>query len=430
MSGLSSPEGGPRLLAILTLRRTRAVVRSRGGRLVVAGIALAYAFIALLAGYMLEFARTGASGVSAEVLTNRYSPAWWNYPAVLVVAPGGVLALPFLATVAMVVVSMGVGLGMGAGLILAVRFVRSWRTVKASGGTGSPLAGLTPAMVAVLTLGACCSTSAAAAGGIGAIAEASGTTYNQILLNSWYLNVFQVAVLGLALIAQEQLIAVYGNLLGTSAETPRRVPNATRRAASRVGAPVHALRLFLVIAGTLWTLSLLVELAAPSAGAPIAGRVFGEIYQHGFIGVAAIAAGLLPGVLRGAVAQPRLHRFVRVGRALLLVGGASIAVGVPPPVCGWGVYGLGNEVLGAGGIPASLGGILPPGGIGPSTDVVIAAVYATLGVVTMLLALYPGDVLRRLAGDERMPTSVPAEGTAESSERRGPVGRPEPVDTA
>ncbi len=430
MSGPSSPQGGPRLLSILTLRRTRAVVRGRGGRLAVAGIALAYVFIALLAGYMLEFARTGASGVSVEVLTNRYSPAWWNYPALLVVAPGGVLALPFLATVAMVLVSMGVGLGMGAGLILEVRFVRSWRTVKASGGTASPLAGLTPAMVAVLTLGACCSTSAAAAGGIGAIAEASGTTYNQILLNSWYLNVFQVAVLGLALIAQEQLIAVYGNLLGTSSEASQRVPDATRRAASTVRGPVPAVRLFLIVTGTLWTLSLLVQLAAPSAGAPLTGRIIGAIYQHGFIGVAAIAAGLLPGSVRRAVTQPKLQRFVRGGRALLLVGGASIAVGVPPPVSGWGVYGLGNEVLGAAGVPARLGGVPPPGGFGAPMDLFVAAIYATLGIATILFALYPCEVLRRLTGDGTTPTSGPVASSAGSTGARDPAGRPEPADTA
>ncbi|HXQ79061.1 MAG: hypothetical protein WB788_02290 [Thermoplasmata archaeon] len=208
-----------RLLSLLTLRRTRGLLRSRRAKSVAIVIAVAYGFIALLAGYMLQIVPTGASGTTARVLTNSYSPAWWNYPAVLVVTPGGILVLPFLATVSMVLVSIGVGVGMGAGLLLATQFFRTWKLARAGRGLVSPLAGLTPAMVALLTLGACCSTSAAAAGSIGAIAEVSGTSYDQILLNSWILNVFQVAVLGIALLAQEYLIGVFSSLAKSGAET-------------------------------------------------------------------------------------------------------------------------------------------------------------------------------------------------------------------
>ncbi|HKN06862.1 MAG TPA: hypothetical protein VJ021_04570 [Thermoplasmata archaeon] len=214
----TSPSRGSRLVSLLTLHRTRAILRSRRGRWVATSIGVVYGFVALLAGYMLQIVPTGASGTSAQVLTNSYSPAWWNYPAVLVVTPGGILVLPFLATVSMVLVSIGVGVGMGAGILLAARFFRTWKLARAGRGLASPLAGLTPAMVALLTLGACCSTSAAAAGSIGAIAEVSGTSYDQILLNSWILNVFQVAVLGIALIAQEYLIGVFSNLAKSGAE--------------------------------------------------------------------------------------------------------------------------------------------------------------------------------------------------------------------
>jgi len=168
---------------------------------------------------MLQVGPTGASGTTVTVLTNSPSPAWWNYPALVVITPGGILALPFLATLSMVLMSVGVGVGMGAGLVLATRLVRSWRTARASGGLASSLAGLTPAMVALLTLGACCSTSAAAVGAIGALAEAGGTSYNEILLNSWALNLAQLAVLGVALLAQEQLIRVYGNLVEPSSRS-------------------------------------------------------------------------------------------------------------------------------------------------------------------------------------------------------------------
>jgi hypothetical protein len=199
--------------SLLTLRRTRAEVRGVRAKLAVTAIAVGYGFVALLAGYMLEFVRTGASTPTVAVLTNPYSPAWWNYPALIVVTPGAVLVLPLLATISMAVVSIGVGLGMGAGLLVAIRFFRSWRAARTMEGQVPLLAGMTPAMVALLTLGACCSTSAAAAGALGAVASITGTTTSEILLHSWILNVFQMVVLAAALLAQEVLIGLYAALL-------------------------------------------------------------------------------------------------------------------------------------------------------------------------------------------------------------------------
>ncbi|MFZ0699809.1 MAG: hypothetical protein WAN74_06450 [Thermoplasmata archaeon] len=405
LGNAATPARRSRLFALLSLRQTRAVVRNPRARVLVASIAIVYAVIALFAGYMLELGPTGASGTTVQVLTNSYSPAWWNYPALLIVAPGGVLALPFLATVSMVLVALGVGLGMGAGLLLAVGFFRSWRSVRAGSGSVPSLAGLTPAMVAILTLGACCSTGAAAAGGIGAIADVSGTSYNQLLQNSWYLNVFQVAVLALALIAQEQLITIYGSLAGPTQRTTSTAPgsaSSTPRAVVR--GPVLALRLFLVIAGTLWALSLLIEVAAPSTAAPVAGLVVGGLLQHGLVGVTAVAAGLLPTILTGAFLKRTANRFDRAYRALLLVCGASVVMVVPPPLDSWGIYGLGNEILGAAGVPASFGGVLVPGGSGVGIGLAVAAVYAVLGIFVMVLALVPRSVLRRLVG--RMEESI------------------------
>jgi len=227
-----TPPRRSRLVGLLTLRRTRAVLRSRRGRALAVSIAAIYGFIALLAGYMLQIVPTGASGTTVRVLTNSYSPAWWNYPAILVVTPSGVVVLPFLSTISMVLVSIGVGVGMGAGILLASQFFRTWKLARAGRGLASPLAGLTPAMVALLTLGACCSTSAAAAGSIGAIAEVSGTSYDQILLNSWILNVFQVVVLAIALVAQEYLIGVFSNLAKPGAQPRSNAPEQAARSHS------------------------------------------------------------------------------------------------------------------------------------------------------------------------------------------------------
>jgi hypothetical protein len=218
-----SESRGKRLISLLTLKHTRATLRGGRGRMIATSIAIFYGSIALIAGFMLQVGPTGASGTTVRILTNSYSPAWWNYPAVLVTTPGGILVLPCASTISMALVAIGVGVGMGAGILLAARFLRSWKEARGRGGLVSPLAGLTPAMVAALTLGACCSTSAAAAGSIGAIATVSGTSYDQVLLNSWILNVFQVVVLAIALIAQEMLIGVYSDLLEGGPQSRRGV---------------------------------------------------------------------------------------------------------------------------------------------------------------------------------------------------------------
>jgi len=379
----------------------------------VVAIALSYGVLALLAGYMLEFVRTGSSGVTVEVLSNPYSPAWWNYPALIVISPGGVLALPFFATISMVIVSIGVGLGMGAGLLVAVRFFRTWKAARTGGRSATSLAGMTPAMVAVLTLGACCSTSAAAAGGIGAVAVASGTTYDQLLLNSWFLNVFQIVVLAVALLAQEMLISVYDSLLQSSPNAGPAALSGPRRSEYRGRAPVLALRAFLLIAGTLWALSLLIDVAAPATAAPGAAVVLGGLFQHVLLGVTAIAVGLTPVTLMGTPARNLPRPLVRAVRALLLAAGASVVVGVPPPLNGWGLSGFGNDLLGALGVPAGLGGAVPPGGAGLALDLGVAAVYGLVGAFVMLLALFPHSILRKLAaGPEGTTRSLEAQALA------------------
>jgi hypothetical protein len=230
------------------------------------------------------------------------------------------------------------------------------------------------------------------------VAVASGTSYDQILLNSWFLNVFQIMVLGIALIAQELLIGIYAGLVKTvPTEAPSPV-EAPRSAARRFRAPVLAIRVFFIVAGTLWVLSGLVGLTAHASSATFPGFLVGDLLQHGFVGVIAIAAGLTPSLLLGLSTQDQRARVVRAGRALLLVGGASIAVGVPPPLTGWGLSGFGNYLLGAVGVPTRMGGVMPPGGGGVVLDLGIASLYALLGVLAVLLALYPDRMLREFGG--------------------------------
>ncbi len=382
--------------SLLTLRRTRATLRGPKGVSIALTVAILYGFIALLAGGMLEFFRTGATGTTVEVVTNSYSPAWWDYPGLLVVAPGGVLGLPFLATVSMIVVSAGVGVGMGAGLLVAVRIVRSWRSSRAAGASANALAGLTPAMVALLTLGACCSTTAAAAAGIGVVAVASGATLDLVLVNSWFLNLFQIVVLGLALLAQEELLTLYSGLLPvTPSGEDRAAPHAAPQI-RRPRVPVLGLRILLTAAGTLWGLSVLLALADPPAQAPYGAYDLLELLQRGPPGIAAVIAGLFPGLFAAWALRPGQKPRTTIFRGLLLLAGATVVFGVPPPLTGWGVYGLGNEVLAAAGTPSSLGGVAFPAG----DQLAFSILSAGMGLFALLMALVPRRMLRMLGGED------------------------------
>lgn len=198
--------------SVLSLRRTRALLRGSNARLVAIVIGGTYAILALFAGSMLQVGPTRASGMTVQLLENPVSHQWWNYPAVFVVAPGGVLVLPWFATVTMVLVSVGVGCGMAAGLSTALRLLRGARRERPSGGVASVLAGISPALVALLALGACCSTTAVAAGDLGALTAVTGIRVAGLTLNPWCLDLIEVAVLGCALLGQEALLVVYARL--------------------------------------------------------------------------------------------------------------------------------------------------------------------------------------------------------------------------
>ncbi len=429
---------------LLALLHTRDLLRSRGAKALAVGIGVAYALISLYAGLMLEFLPEKVSGLTVQVLSNPYAQASWDYPALLVEWPGGILVLPYLATLSMIVVATGVGIGMGAGVVLASRLLSDRRAERSGAGPGtgavSLTAGMTPAMIALLTLGACCSTSAAAAAGIGAVAQASGTTYDAVLANSWFLNVFQIAILGVALLAQEHLLAIFGDLSPQStperrrSRTPRDAPDPSAngrptgalassrdRDRSHAGTAerrqrwprwvVGAFRALLLIAGTLWSLSVLIEWALPAAPGAETALVVGGILQRPFVGLTAVAAALFPAVLVTLAARPGLKGLVPIYRVLLLVCGLSLAVGVPPPLTGWGLAGLGNEVLGAEGVPASMGGARLPALSAPMLGLTWALFYALLGCFSILLALRPKGLLSLLREPE-LSSAVVTEATA------------------
>ncbi|HUI38549.1 MAG TPA: hypothetical protein VLY85_02850 [Thermoplasmata archaeon] len=408
------------ILATATLERTRRLIARPGGRGMAIFLGTVYALGSMLIGQMLILARNAGSHF-AVILWSGNGAQSWNYPALLVSASWGVLTLPFFATLAMLVVSAGVWIGMSASVLLVIRVVRERRLAPGGPASLSALTGLTPALFALLTLGACCSTTAATTAGIALIAQSSGTQVGSLLYNNWYLGVFQIAVLWVALMAQEELLGVYGRLRGASDLDPAHAPMAAART-PYLGA---ALRAVLLVAGLTWALWLLAEWTALPPPVPSAWTWVGWIGEHVLLAGLAISVGLFPGALWRAIERGARSLLERPLRGVVLAFGAVQLVGTPPPISGWGWYGLVNEVLGAAGVPGTLGGVEPTFAPGVALYLSWALQFGLVGAFAVAAAVAPrrtiGFVLPRgrFAPD---PSAAPPARTS-SSDRGDAIGR-------
>ncbi len=195
---------------------------------------------------------------------------WWNYPYIYAVAPWGYLEIPFFTGISMLLVAVGVGLGMAVAVLLTLSLLRPTAAGAARSKAVGAATGLTPAMIGLVTLGACCSTTAAASAGVGLVAQASGTSVNNLLLNNWYLGAFQIVIVWSALVAQELLLTVYGGLFGLSG-----VNGSAGRAPPTAGGLRYiagaGLRVVLVAGGLLWALTVLAEWTTISPGSAGSG---------------------------------------------------------------------------------------------------------------------------------------------------------------
>jgi hypothetical protein len=405
------------LLSVLALYRMRRLIRRPVYLALGAGIAAVYAFFSMLQGGMLVVYPATSGPLPPPQLFWSGAP-WWNFPAILIVEPTWALYLPLLLTVTMLFAAAGVGLGMAVAVRLAVQLIRRRGKELAQPTALGSLAGLTPAMIGLLLLGACCSISVGAIAGIGTVAQVSGSNIDNVLLNSWYLGLFELGVLYAALVAQEELLTVYGGLfgfgpaLGLTAEEAARRPTFDRRAAvAAVG------RVALVAGGLTWILSMSTYWFEPTwfgpvPPAPSTALWLSFLFQH-----------LVPGGLALGVAffPTRVHRWAvratgraRIARGVLLVSGLSLLAWLPAPIASAGVVGLPNEILGQFGAPAAWGGILPPT-LGPVALAFRWGVqYGLLGALALALALAPARVSGAFLGGSaagrasgRAPTAQP-----------------------
>lgn len=270
---------------VLRFARTRALLAGPRARLLALGVAIVYLALSLVAGGMVRPAEAG------PVVGPQLTLGSWT------------VLLPLGATATMLLVALIVGVGMGAGVLLACRLFVVQRTPSARARALGPLASMTPAMLAALTFGACCSTAAAAWAGLGAV-SAGGSL-------GWLLSVGQVGVLFASLLAQEGLLALFPGL--TPSPTP--LPKVRRPyPLARGGPSLVRARTVLLAASATWAVLLLVKMASPGsfavpgsvalwivALAPVAFLVAGRAlgFEGPLGGLRVVSLLLLPGLASG-----------------------------------------------------------------------------------------------------------------------------------
>jgi len=384
-------EPGVRVAGLFTFREVRRFIGASGAWSLAIFLAGIYLLGSLIEGGMAGIAHfTG--GYTITIFTSSGTgQGWWNYPYVYAVAPWGYLEIPFFTGISMLLVAVGVGLGMAVAVLLVLQLLRPSPAGAARSKAVGAATGLTPAMIGLVTLGACCSTTAAASAGVGLVAQASGTSISNLLLNDWYLGVFQIVIVWAALLAQELLLTVYGGLYGRDAgrRTTTRTAPASRglRYVAGIG-----LRVVLVAGGLLWALAMLAEWTTVSTSSAGVGEWFQWLVQHLLLAGLAVGAGFFPGATLRLLERTR-RGVLRVVPALALIGGISLLVWLPPILVSAGLDSLANQILGALGAPISWG-VISPGPVGgPALLARWAIEYVVVAGFAIAVSLLPRRVL-------------------------------------
>ncbi len=363
-----------RLLSLASLAQTRALLRESRARGWAFDLALLYAIVSMMLGGMLDL-----SPVHHDLALQVVSAGnpWWDYPWVYLVAPGVFLTLPLLPTLAMLLVSAGVGIGGTSALLLLVPRLRArGRTTGTPGGVRASAAAA-PAITGLATMGACCCTSCASAAGVAVVAAASGADLATILQSNWYVSLFQLVVVGLCLLATERA------LRGSAASCP------SPRANDRKFILGTILRVCLLLAGITWSLAMFVEWGETSPAAAGAATWYHWIVEHQLLSLTAVIAGMFPGEFDSWARRAGLRPGALALRVGWLVGGITWGVGVPAPLVQLGLGGFLNELLGVLGAPASWGAIPPDAALGPALYFHWALQHLLLGGFAILLAVSP-----------------------------------------
>ncbi len=337
------------IVSLAPLRRTRALLRNRQARLVAAAIAVAYLFLSMILGQMLTF--TSLTGPLFVSVQGAGSP-WYDFPELFVFDGGVALDLLLLPTITMALVSAGVGLGATAALLTAVPRLRSRHKALGREAATTSAAGASAAITGLATMGACCCTECVGAAGVAVVAAASGTNVGVLLSQNWYLDLFQLAVVGIALLVQERSLRM-------PADACRAPPTMDR------GFVLGSLlRIALLVAGITWSLAMFVEWTETSPFAATPALWYHWIVEHQLLAAAAVAAGMFPKEAAALIRKGFASRRGWALRIALLVGGVTWGLGVPAALTPFGLGGFLNELLGVVGAPAAWGAVPPDVGLG------------------------------------------------------------------
>lgn len=367
--------------SLVRLRGIRSLLQTRRSRGLVALIAVVYAAISLMVGFMFQFVATG-SPYAVRVTPLALSADWWNYPTVVVTAPTWMLYLPFLPTVTMALVSVGVGVALGASVVLLSASLRNRAREPKNFGIAS---GVAPAVAGLATLGACCCTSCTAALSVGVIASVSGTDFYTLLQNNWYLDLFQLAVVGLGLVAMER-----GLRTSSTVCLPRQALDLRFVAGT-------LLRTSLLIAGMTWSLAMFVEWTEVSPSSAPPGLWYHWLFEHQLLSVTAFLAALFPEDALQAARRWGTSSRGRFVRGALFAAGFTWAVWVPPTAVGLGLGGFLNEFFGLLGWPLSWGASSTDAAFGAALAFHWGFQHLLLGIFAIVLAIRPAIALRPLA---------------------------------
>jgi hypothetical protein len=156
------------------------------------------------------------------------------------------------------------------------------------------------------------------------------------------------------------------------------------------------LRIALLVGGITWSLAMFVEWAEVSPAAAGPALWYHWIVEHQLLACVAVVAGMFP--KEAAAWIRRVH--ARTGgwalRGLLLVGGVTWSIGVPPPLVGAGLGGFLNELGGFLGVSAAWGAVAPDVGLGAALFFHWIVQHLLLGAFAITLAIAPERALAPL----------------------------------
>ncbi|MEM3637941.1 MAG: hypothetical protein QXX17_04260 [Conexivisphaerales archaeon] len=266
----------------------------------------------------------------------------WDYPMLWIDFHRIVFAFPFLPTIFMILISAGVGLGSA---VTAMLLMASRKNVNLQ----VSAVGSVPVITGLSTVGACCCTTCLSTAGVAVVASVSSVPTWQILLNDWYLGLFQLVIVFFSLIVLERELMVNQGICDVQ-YSRKKVALST------------ILRISLLIAGITWSLAMLVEWGDTSPVTASPATWYHWLFEHQLLSLFAIGAAFSPSKVYSFLKHGGLQ--VRMLKAGLVIAAITWGLWVPQPLVSAGLGGFLNELFGYLNLPASLGAAAPDSALG------------------------------------------------------------------